>query len=318
MDMLLILTYTAICIVLFKLFRVPVNKWTVPTAALGGAFLLGGIYGVMNYSHPYSSQAREYFYATPISPTVRGRVIDVPVEPNTPLKAGDVLFKIDPKPFQDKVDELTARLKEAKKNLGRYQEMMRKNLGRQLDVDQTQSRVDALQAELHKAEFDLDQTIVRAPTDGSVTQLFLKPGMIAVPIPLRPVMVFITQQQDLFVGWFRQNNLMRVKPGFEAEVAFDAIPGRVFKAKVSGVQPYMAEGQMQPNGVLLTDNNRISGMVPVKLKITDPAFAEYRDQLPGGSYAQAAVYSDKFEDLSIIRKVLLRMASWMNYIFPID
>ena len=33
MDLLLILTYTAICVAVFKIFRIPLNKWTVPTAA---------------------------------------------------------------------------------------------------------------------------------------------------------------------------------------------------------------------------------------------------------------------------------------------
>ena len=34
MDLLLILTYTALCIGIFKIFKIPLNKWTVPTAVL--------------------------------------------------------------------------------------------------------------------------------------------------------------------------------------------------------------------------------------------------------------------------------------------
>jgi len=40
MELLLILTYTAICVAVFKIFRIPVNKWTLPTAALGGIFVV--------------------------------------------------------------------------------------------------------------------------------------------------------------------------------------------------------------------------------------------------------------------------------------
>ena len=47
MELLLILTYTAICVAVFKIFRIPVNKWTLPTAALGGIFLLGAILGLV-------------------------------------------------------------------------------------------------------------------------------------------------------------------------------------------------------------------------------------------------------------------------------
>jgi hypothetical protein len=52
MELLLILTYSAICVAVFKIFRIPVNKWTLPTAVLGGIFLLGAILLVMNYNHP--------------------------------------------------------------------------------------------------------------------------------------------------------------------------------------------------------------------------------------------------------------------------
>ena len=39
-----------------------------------------------------------------VLPNVAGEVTDVPVEANKPLKAGDVLFKIDPVPYQSQVD----------------------------------------------------------------------------------------------------------------------------------------------------------------------------------------------------------------------
>jgi multidrug resistance efflux pump len=99
MELLLILTYSAICVAVFKIFGIPVNKWTLPTAALGGIFLLSGILLVMNYNHPFTQNARIYFATTPIMPNVKGRVIEVPVEPNAPLKQGDILFKIDPQPL---------------------------------------------------------------------------------------------------------------------------------------------------------------------------------------------------------------------------
>ena len=41
MDLLIILTYTAICVVIFKAFKIPLNKWSVPTAVLGGVIGLG-------------------------------------------------------------------------------------------------------------------------------------------------------------------------------------------------------------------------------------------------------------------------------------
>lgn len=117
MEILLILIYAAICIAIFKIFRIPVNKWTLPTAALGGILMIGFILLVMNYNHPFSANARIYFATTPIMPDVKGRVIDVPVESNAPLKQGDVLFRIDPKPYQFEVDKRRAALSEAEQNV---------------------------------------------------------------------------------------------------------------------------------------------------------------------------------------------------------
>ncbi len=90
MDILLILTYAALCVAVFKIFRIPLNKWTVPTAVLGGVVIIGTLLLLMNYNHPYSEVVRQYYTTTPILSEVRGRVVDVPVQPHTPLKKGDL------------------------------------------------------------------------------------------------------------------------------------------------------------------------------------------------------------------------------------
>ena len=100
MELLLILIYVSICYVIFKLFRIPVNQWSLATATLGGIVGIALILLIMNYNHPFTKNARIYFAVTPILPSVKGRVVEVPVQPNTPLKAGDVLFRVDPEPYQ--------------------------------------------------------------------------------------------------------------------------------------------------------------------------------------------------------------------------
>ncbi|EDQ01108.1 secretion protein, HlyD family [Shewanella benthica KT99] len=110
MDLLLILTYTAICIAIFKIFNIPLNKWTVPTAILGGIFIVGALVLLMNYNHPYTPFAKEYFVTTPINPAVKGVVISVEVKPNTPIKKGEVLFRLDPTPFAAIVKQKRAAL----------------------------------------------------------------------------------------------------------------------------------------------------------------------------------------------------------------
>src|SRR3981189_1205194 len=113
MEILLVLIYVSFCYVIFKLFRIPVNQWSLATAALGGIIGIALLLLIMNYNHPFTRNARIYFAVTPVLPTVRGRGIEVPVQTNKPLKEGDVLFKIDPRPFQYVVDQKKASLAEA-------------------------------------------------------------------------------------------------------------------------------------------------------------------------------------------------------------
>jgi len=317
MDLLLILTYTAICVVIFKVFKIPLNKWSIPTAVLGGVVLIGALVFLMNYNHPYAEIAREYVVTTPIVPAVSGTVVSVSARPNIEYKRGDVLFNIDPVPFQSRVDSLTAQLELARTDAERARKLLTSNNISQRDAEAAFTRFENLQGQLEQAQFELDQTTVRAPTDGYVTNLILRPGIRAVAIPLRPVMVFINKESLYLVGWFRQNSLLRLTVGDEAEVAYDGIPGRVFKGKVVDIIPALAEGQVQASGDLVSPMRALyPGRIGVRIEITDPAFEEFRDKVPGGAYAQVALYSKHFHHVAIMRKILLRMSSWMNYLFP--
>jgi len=378
MDLLLILTYTAFCITIFKVFKIPLNKWSVPTAVLGGVILIGTLIFTMNYNHPYSEISREYFVSTPIVPAVTGTVIDVPVQGNTQVKKGDILFKLNPTPFEAVVAQKEALLADAMQSsvpklkasldaanasvskmvaerdraqleVNRNKRLVEQKAGTQRELDRwlkelnkwqaavreaqaklTQARVEIdaevggvntlvarVRAELAKAQFDLDKTIIRAPTDGYVIQNTLRPGMRAASLPLRPVMIFVHDESHYYVAWFRQNSLLRLEVGNEAEVAFDGVPGQVFSGEIEQVWPVMQEGQVQASGDLVNfTRSPRPGRIPVLIKITDPDYQQYIDTIPGGAYAQTAVYSEHVHHVAIMRKILLRMSAWMNYIFP--
>jgi multidrug resistance efflux pump len=180
-------------------------------------------------------------------------------------------------------------------------------------IDGDNPDVARLQAELEKARYDLERTTVRAPTSGYVSQLLLRPGMMAVSLPLRPTMVFVHDEQAPMIAAFRQNSALRLKAGYEAEIVYPSIPGRVFKGKVVTVLPNMAEGQLQNSGNLIgTEIFQRIGRVPVIIEVTDD-ISEFN--LPTGSRAQVAVYSDHFHHVAIMRKILLRMSSWQNYLY---
>jgi len=316
MDLLIILTYTALCVVVFKVFKIPLTKWTVPTAVLGGVALVSTLLLLMNYNHPYSETLRQYYVTTPIIPEVRGRIVEVAVKDNQPVKRGDVLFRIDPQPFEDRLRAVQEQLRAAQVDLKRAEQLLESRAGSQANRDQAAANVAILQAKLDEAQFELEQTVVRAPDDGYVTQIGLRPGMMALPMNLASTLTFVHQEERVFVGWFRQNSLLRIEPGHAAEIALDALPGKVYEAQVYKVFSVIGEGQIRPQADLLRYGAQLApGRIAVALKVTDPGFPQ--DRLPLGAFGQAAVYSDHFEHVGVMRKILLRMAGWMNYVYPV-
>jgi multidrug resistance efflux pump len=307
-------TYGVVCWLLFFKFKVvPINMWTIVTAGLGAVVIIGSVLLTMNYCHPVTTVAQYYMFTTPITPQVRGRVIDVPVVADQPLKKGDVLFRIDPTPYQARVDSIEAQLKFAKIRLEQESKLLTTGAGNQYEVDKWQADVNRLSADRDSAAFDLEETTVRAPADGSVTQLILRPGMMAVPLPLSPVMVFVHSGDPVFIAGFKQNATQNIDPGDEAEVAFSSVPGRVFKAKVVKVFPAMAQGQLAPSGRLLSiEKTDTGGRIPVAIELEED-MSKYK--LPAGTSAKVAVYTGKAHHFEIVRKIILRMKSWENYIF---
>src|SRR5947209_4269164 len=104
-------TYGLLCWLLFAKFKViPVTTYTIVTAFLGGGVILLMLYIFLSVFHPVSHDGRMYSPVIQIVPNVRGTVIEVPVQANVPVSKGDVLFKIDPQPYQIEVDRLRALL----------------------------------------------------------------------------------------------------------------------------------------------------------------------------------------------------------------
>lgn len=375
MDLLIILTYVALAYGTFKVFKIPVNKWTVPTAALGGVFLVGALILLMNYNHPYTFQAQKAVISIPITPQVTGIVSEVTNKQNTFIKKGDVLFKIEPTRYQARVDRLQADLTTAihsievlqgqldeavahtsgviaerdrlSKDYQRYLKgsrakvnpfsesdidtarqnflaqdaLVKSSLAEQAQiksqlnsvVNGEQSQIVSLRAQLTEAKYNLEQTVVRAPSNGYVTQVLIRPGTYAAALPLRPVMVFIPQQKRQIVAQFRQNSLLRLESGDQAEIVFNALPGQVFQGKLTSILPVVPSGTYQAQGTLQS-LSMIPGSDGVLAVIELEPNAEV-DALPDGIFAQVAVYSDHFTHVAVMRKVLLRMTSWMHYLY---
>jgi len=424
-------TYGVLCwLLMFKFKVIPINVYTIFTAMAGGVVIVVLLYILLSVFHPVSHDGRMYVATVEIVSTVRGRVIEVPVKANQPLKKGDVLFRIDPQPFQIEVDRLRALLaaknskfaqlaeqlaaaeaatKQSRANLlvseskfdrqlreaheqaksevtqvkervflgqaqfDRAVESKKQNVISQQEYDRTETYLLTQKAELTKAEsaernaaeelrsgsaslesarqelsrleaeerkirtefnaqvdgqnpevreiaamldkarWDLDQTVVRAPTDGYVPQVILQPGQMATALGLIPLMVFIPADRPTLIASFQQKVISDIKPGMHGEAIFKAYPGRSFKVKVRRVLTAVREGELDASGNLLTTTDKSApGYIPVVFDYEDDITGL---DLPAGSQASIAIYTDRVHALSIVRKIILRMKSWENYLF---
>ncbi|HET7793287.1 MAG TPA: biotin/lipoyl-binding protein [Rhizobacter sp.] len=151
----------------------------------------------LNIAAPSSTDVRVINYVVQVVPRVTGRVIEVPVEPNRPVKKGDVLFRIDPQPFQIKVaaakamvDQSRAKLigskanqrsyeeqvKEAsskktavsskldlaRKRVVQYQELVRTGAGTRFDLEAAQAEVAELSGQITAIDASVEQARVKS------------------------------------------------------------------------------------------------------------------------------------------------------------
>jgi len=89
------------------------------------------------------------------------------------------------------------------------------------------------------------------------------------------------------------------------------VPGRVFRGKVRQVIDAIAAGQLQATGTLQNPPTE-AGRALAIIDITDD-MSGYN--IPLGAAGQVAIYTEHWHHVSLLRKILLRMRSWQNYIF---
>jgi multidrug resistance efflux pump len=389
MEVLLLGIYSFfVWLIFIKLKWLPWNIGTQVTVVIIPVVGLAALILLLNIFAPSSADVRVYKYTVPIVSQVRGRVIEVPVEEgNTLVKKGDVLFRIDPTPYQLEVNtleaqlvgmqgsqgeleeqakgaqakieesqnrarEAAARLALTRKRVQQYRELAKSGAGSRFDLERVET--DALEqqqqfdgarnaeaqarASLRQIQQKLNATVkgefsqvaqVRAAARGSeveprpddlparpcdcyVINLQLRPGGFVAGLPINPVMTLIEADGQV-VAFFHQNELHQVAPGNEAEFTLETMPGRIVKAKVDSIVWAQGQGQMQASGTIPMSGFAAQppGRYAVKFDIQE------RDRklfLAAGAAGHAAIYTEHLEMVHIIRKVILRVGSYLNYL----
>ncbi|HZF31234.1 MAG TPA: HlyD family secretion protein [Gammaproteobacteria bacterium] len=360
-------------LIFIKLKWLPWNAMSQVTVVVIPIVGLTALILLLNIHAPSSHDVRVFKYTVPIVSQVRGRVIEVPLEEgNRLVHAGDVLFKVDPTPYQLAVNSLSAQLVGAEGGAGQLREQLKSaagntaalrvrldlaskrvtqnrelagtGAGNKFDLEQAESDVAnfqaqlgaaraneaqvqaqlaavvdgdlasiaRLKADLGTAQWELEQTTVLSPCECYVINLQLRPGAFVAGVPFNPVMTLVEAEGQV-VAYFYQNELHGVASGDDAEFTLETYPGRIIKAKVDsviwaqGVGQLPASGTLPMTGVLAAPPNRFA----VKFDVDGPD----RDLfLAAGAAGSAAIYTQHFVAIHILRKVIIRVGAYMDYL----
>ena len=171
--------------------------------------------------------------------------------------------------------------------------------------------VRQISADLDLAQYNLEQTVVLAPADGYVVNLQLRPGSRVVTFPFSAAMTFIESDSRRPAVMLRQNHVRSVQPGQEVEISLMRYPGRIFSGRVLFILDQTASGQLTPSGVL--PSSAPQPALPAAVRI------EFGEEFQGvdlttGVAGTAAIYTESAAPTHVIRRVMIRMDTWLNYL----
>ncbi len=313
MEAILLGIYAAIVwLIYFKFKWLP---WTTPhkvTVVIIPIVALTTLVLLLNVFAPSSNDVRVIKYVVQVVPQVRGRVIEVPAAGNQPMKKGDVLFKIDPTPYQLDVKRIEAQLQLAETRLRQTRALAATGAGSKFDEERYESDVRQLKAQLDQARWDLSQTVTYAPADGTPINVQLRPGSFLVAAPFAQAMAFVEDEYQV-IALYAQNELTQVEPGNEVEIALPTYPGDIIKATVDSIVWAQGQGQMPLSGTVPQTGPAPlpPGRFAVKFTIAEKDQARF---LAAGARGDAAIYTHGLAPIHIIRKVILRVGSYTNYL----
>ena len=177
-------------------------------------------------------------------------------------------------------------------------------------IDGENTSVAQVRAQLRQSEINLGFTTVTAPANGFVTNLQLREGYVAGAG--QPVMTFVDSSERYLIAPLSQNVVRHVEVGNDVEVALELYPGRILNGTVDSIIWASGEGQGDPSGTL-PDVDTLQGGTALAVRVSFPDLPQTLE-LPVGAGGRAAIYTSKGKPFRIIRKVILRMYTWLNYI----
>ncbi len=184
-----------------------------------------------------------------VASEIAGRVIECAVRPGDRVERGQVLVRLNGRSLElalgaaeAQLREAEARRKLAERSYERARELSASGVFSKQQLDDTlyelrawQGRVDSLQAEIERIRYDLERSTIRAPFDGVVTAKSTEVGEWLNAGS--PVVELVSLEELEAVVHVPERYYRMLRPGAAARVTLDALPGTVFRGRVSAVIP---------------------------------------------------------------------------------
>ena len=222
----------------------------VTTGAVVLAALVLAAWKYWDYlTNPWTRAGQVRAQVIQVTPRVSGPIVNLPIQDNQKVKAGDLLFEIDPRTFQSAVKQAEAELKQAQANLDearddakRAEDIRKRDRGavsaaeytrRELALRGAEAKVLQAEATLEDARLNLEFTRVQASVDGYVTNLNLRLGSQAVAN--KPALALIDAHSFWVHGFFRENHIEGIAAGDRAVVTLMSYPDRPLEGRVDSL-----------------------------------------------------------------------------------
>jgi RND family efflux transporter MFP subunit len=270
------------------------------------------VVGALQHYTPASSMAVVQADTQQIYPVVSGRVISVGVKDTQAVAAGEVLFEIDPAPFQYQVDKYTAVLKLAEIKLDDVRTLVSREAASRREIDKAEAERDQATAELADAIYQLENARVRAPADGTIFGAALEIGQYVASS--QGVLNFIGLEGHWIVAGVKQNGLVRIAPGQAVTITFASSPGEIYSSTVALVPTDSVAGLVSAEDVgdPLAAVRQAGDIYPVRVNFPTDADPQLRR---GGSLASATFFTDEGNPINALAKILQWVSTWLAYIF---
>jgi multidrug resistance efflux pump len=165
-------------------------------------------------------------------------------------------------------------------------------------------------AQLDDAKWELEQTTVKAPSEGYASVVALAVGARA--LQARAAMSFVVESDISIVGTFSQNGFRTIKPGARVELVFDNDPGRIYEARITEIPEGVGQGQIAVSGTLARVGS-IGGTSAYPAVISLPADAN-RSILRLGTSGTATVFAENAGPIGLIARIVLWVQSYVAYL----